>query len=259
MGTDVESQRIPATIARELGRKIVSGALPPGTMLDGEMRASEQLHVSRTAYREAVGQLVAKGLVESRPKVGTVVSEQRYWHLLDTDVLAWIFEFEAEHNILCSLLEMRRLIEPEAAALAASRRSEADLMAMRAALDAMAEHKLTTPEGQLADERFHLALLDASGNIFLRSISGAVSAALQWTNILRKRANDQPCSVEDHRGVYHAVAAGDAATARRAMLQVIEFTAMSLMRKEAEDPNNPDGQATSEVVVMRSHPRARRA
>ena len=73
-----------------------TGHHQPGDVLDSEVIASDRLHVSRTAYREALRMLAAKGLVESRPKTGTRVSQRSKWHLLDPDVLSWIFEFEPD-------------------------------------------------------------------------------------------------------------------------------------------------------------------
>ena len=75
--------RLHGTIARDIGVRIVGGRIAPGSVLEGEIEASERLEVSRTAYREAVRILAAKGLIESRPKLGTRVSEPRHWHLLD--------------------------------------------------------------------------------------------------------------------------------------------------------------------------------
>ena len=77
--------RIPGKIAAKIGTKIVSGRLLPGVALDGEIEASEVLRVSRTAYREAIRILIAKGLVQSRPKFGTRVTDAAQWHLLDPD------------------------------------------------------------------------------------------------------------------------------------------------------------------------------
>jgi DNA-binding FadR family transcriptional regulator len=75
--------RIPGVIARDLGVRIVSGTLRPGSVLEIEAAASEKLNVSRTAYREAIRVLIAKGLVCSKPKIGTSVNEREEWHLLD--------------------------------------------------------------------------------------------------------------------------------------------------------------------------------
>src|SRR3546814_16210567 len=69
--------RIHGTIARDIGIRIVSGRFQPGEVLNGEVEASDRLRVSRTAYREAVRILAAKGLVQSRPKTGTRVRPPR--------------------------------------------------------------------------------------------------------------------------------------------------------------------------------------
>ena len=78
--------RLHGTIARKLGISILSGEYKPGDLLDSEIAASEQFAVSRTAYREAVRILAAKGLVDARPKVGTRINPQSKWNLLDPDV-----------------------------------------------------------------------------------------------------------------------------------------------------------------------------
>ncbi len=83
--------RIHGLIAREIGLAIVSGRLRPGHVLDGEVEASSRRRVSHTAYREALRILSAKGLIQSRPRTGTRVSRIEDWHLLDPDVLAWLF------------------------------------------------------------------------------------------------------------------------------------------------------------------------
>src|SRR6516225_4123131 len=129
--------RLHGTIAQNLGVRIVTGHFKPGALLDNEIEASDQWQVSRTAYREAVRILAAKGLVESRPKVGTRVSPKEAWHLLDPDVLLWVFEGTPDESLLTALFELRRIVEPSATALAAMRRTDVHLTTMRRALDAM--------------------------------------------------------------------------------------------------------------------------
>src|SRR3954468_2825599 len=147
--------RIPGVIARDLGVKIVSGMLRPGSILDGEVEASDQRKVSRSAYREAVRILVAKGLVHSKPKAGTRVNDRTAWHLLDPDVLSLIFQIEPDYTLVCSLFERRSMVEPEAAALAAERRNPAQVKVMASALEIMSRYKTTTKEWRDADEVFH--------------------------------------------------------------------------------------------------------
>src|SRR5688500_17000441 len=83
--------RLHGSIDHALGVSIVSGRLAPGQPLEGQIAASDNLKVSRSAYREASRILVAKGLIETRPKTGARVSPRSNWRLLDPDVLAWIF------------------------------------------------------------------------------------------------------------------------------------------------------------------------
>src|SRR6187431_2061094 len=126
-----KSLRLHGSIARDIGVLIVSGRYRPGHILDGEVEASSQRKVSRTAYREAVRILAAKGLVDSRPRVGTRVSALEQWQLLDPDVLSWAFSGEPEPEVLHGLFELRTIVEPAAAALAATRRNQSHLDSMR--------------------------------------------------------------------------------------------------------------------------------
>src|SRR6186713_438829 len=176
--TQRKSLRLHGSIARDLGVLIVSGRYRPGHILDGEVEASEQRKVSRTAYREALRILAAKGLVNSRPRVGTRVSALEQWQLLDPDVLAWAFSAEPEPEVLHGLFELRSIVEPAAAALAATRRSPKHLESMRQALETMARHTLHVAAGRIADQQFHAALLRASNNPFIVSLTKGVTAAV---------------------------------------------------------------------------------
>ncbi|MDP8912578.1 MAG: GntR family transcriptional regulator, partial [Pseudomonadota bacterium] len=120
-------RRLHGAIAHKLGVAILSGEYGPGDTLSGEVAFSEALDVSRSAYREAMQVLAAKGLVESRPKAGTRVLPRERWNLLDPDVLAWAFTGEPDIQLVRSLFELRAIIEPAAARLAAERRDRADL------------------------------------------------------------------------------------------------------------------------------------
>lgn len=223
-GVRKASLRLHGTIARDLGIKIVSGVYQPGDVLDGEVAASGVFEVSRTAYREGVRILSAKGLVESRPKTGTRVSDRDRWHLLDPDVLSWIFEHEPDERLIVSLFELRNIVEPQAAALAASRRTDAQLKMMADALEGMARHSLATEEGRAADKAFHSALLEASDNPFLVSLTSSVGAAVAWTTIYKQRVTPlRRDPLPDHRRVYDAVLAGDAVAARQAMEALVDL------------------------------------
>jgi DNA-binding FadR family transcriptional regulator len=223
--------RLHGAIARDLGVQIVAGRYRPGHILNGEIDASDRLKVSRTAYREAVRILAAKGLVESRPKVGTRVSVPERWNLLDPDVLSWIFEHEPADSLLNGLFELRRIVEPQAAALAAERRTEADLVAMAQALEGMGKHSLAVDAGRVADQNFHSALLRASGNAFVASLISSIAAAVTWTTIFKQRHHQLARDpLPDHVRVYEAVRAGDPAAAQRAMTALLDLALLDTTR-----------------------------
>jgi DNA-binding FadR family transcriptional regulator len=216
--------RLHGVIARDLGVQIVAGRYRPGHILKGEVDASDRLKVSRTAYREAVRILAAKGLVESRPKVGTRVSLPERWHLLDPDVLSWIFEHEPDDGLVNGLFELRRIVEPQAAALAAARRTEADLAAMSQALAGMGKHSLAVDAGRVADQNFHSALLRASGNAFVASLISGIAAAVTWTTIFKQRHHQLARDpLPDHVRVYEAVRVGNPAAAQQAMTALLDL------------------------------------
>ena len=216
--------RLHGTIARDLGIAIVSGRYKPGDLLGGEIESSEQLAVSRAAYREAVRILSAKGLVESKPKVGTRVNAIDAWNLLDPDVLTWVFVNEPNPELLNSLFELRKIVEPAAAGLAAARRSKAHLKLMRDATERMARHTLMTEAGRKADQDFHTVLLKATGNPFLVSLITGINAAVNATTMFKQREHLLPRDpAPDHAHVVEAIAAKSAVRAQKAMRELIEL------------------------------------
>lgn len=229
--------RIHGAIARDVGLAIVSGRHRPGHVLEGEVEASLRLRISRTAYREAVRILAAKGLVHSRPRVGTRVSAVEDWHLLDPDVLSWAFSAEPEPEVLHGLFELRSIVEPAAAALAATRRKQKHLESMRTALDAMARHTLGTEAGRIADQQFHAALLTATNNPFIVSLTKGVTAAVTALTEFKQRiAPLKRDPVPDHLRVYDAIASKDAEGAREAMNELIRLAIMDTPIKQRPRP-----------------------
>lgn len=211
-------ERLHGSIANQLGVAITSGRHKPGDILSNEIEFSERLKVSRGAYREAVRILAAKGLVESRPRVGTRVTEMTRWNLLDPDVLAWFFETEPAREVVEGLFELRLIIEPAAAALAAQRRTEAQVEIMRAALEAMERNTLKTEAGQAADRDFHQAVLAATCNPPLASLASTIGAGVRWTTFYKGRKHRLPVDpMPEHWAVFSAIADGDAPRARDAM------------------------------------------
>ncbi len=168
--------------------------------------------------------MAAKGLVTSKPKTGTRVNEVSCWSLLDPDVLAWSFESEPSEAFVRDLFELRMIIEPAVAELAAVRRDQADLTAMREALDAMSHHGLAKQEGREADQRFHRALLQAARNGPLLSLASSIEAAVAWTTAFKQRRRSLPPDpISEHRAVLESVERADPAGARAAMTQLVSL------------------------------------
>jgi len=218
------SLRIHQSIARAIGISILSGEIKPGEGFDREIEHSASLGVSRTAYREALKLLAAKGLLESRPKIGTHVRPRSDWNLLDTDILAWMFARKPDHAFVHDLFELRDIIEPAAAELAARRRTSDQVAIMREALAIMEAETLVTEVGREADQNFHRVLLEASGNSALISLASSIGTAVRLTTKFKEDNNRLPRDpVPDHRAVLDAIAAGDPGQARQAMLELLRL------------------------------------
>jgi DNA-binding FadR family transcriptional regulator len=157
---------VHASLANEIGMRIVRGDYPPGTILPNEAKWSETFDVSRSAVREAIKMLMAKSLLSSRPKVGSWVEPRDRWNLLDRDVLGWYAMGPDREAFLRTVQEFRHIIEPEATALEIS----------AACRDMGASSSLATRTQ--ADTRFHLAILRASGNDLLVPLGVLIESAL---------------------------------------------------------------------------------
>ncbi len=217
-------RRLRGAVAHYLGTAIVSGQIAPGETLTGEVANAEALDISRSAYREAVQVLVAKGLVESRTKAGTRVLPRSRWAILDPTVLAWAFSGEPDIEFVRDLFELRAIVEPAAARLAAERRGREHIRTMKDALSAMRQHTLATEAGRVADRDFHDAILAATQNDTLVALSASIGAAVNWTTEFKQRSRALPRDpIPDHARVYEAIAAGDPEAASAAMRTLVDL------------------------------------
>jgi len=209
-------------IAHELAIAIVGGKYQPGDMLPGEERYSAEQGVSRTAYREAVRVLSAKGLVYSRTKSGTRINERLRWNILDLDVLAWMFEAGPTPEFLRDIFELRTVVEPAAAQFAAMRRDGQDISRMGHALEEMRRFGLLAPEGRAADQSFHSLILMATRNEALITLATSVTAVVAWTTrFARDERKESRDPMPDHDAVFDAIVRGDPEEARMKMLALI--------------------------------------
>lgn len=179
---------VHASVAHEIGLRIVHGDYQPGAILPNEAAWAKMFDVSRSAVREAIKMLMAKGLLNSRPKVGSWVEPRERWNLLDRDVLTWYAMSPDREKFLKTVQEFRYLIEPEAAAFAARRRSEEQMAEISEACRHMGEAP-SLSDRTAADTRFHLAILRASGNELLVPLGVLVESAFDqlFTYITREQ------------------------------------------------------------------------
>jgi DNA-binding FadR family transcriptional regulator len=219
-------------VVQQLGGRIGSGVYPAGSLLPNEEELAGEFGVSRTALREAVKVLAAKGLVQSRPRVGTRVRPRTLWNHLDPDVLAWRCAHGPDPELLDQLTEMREIIEPAAAQLAARHRSDGQLEAIERSLaDMGAARRL----GQWveADVRFHRAILGATGNALLMPLAGLISTALEsLLHASAQSAEDFRVAWPDHARVARAIRAQDTQLASQAMALLLADTRRRLVAAE---------------------------
>lgn len=207
-----------------LAKRIFDGTYGEGdTLAMPDLMA--ELQVSQTVLREAIKVLSTKGLLDARQKRGTFVRPQDEWNLLDADVLRWKLAVGASSDFFADVLELRRSIEPAAAALAAERRTDDDLAALDAALKAMAATDSDPVMLVRADASFHTAMLIASNNRFYAQMHRViVPVIVQRDRAVQVRGEfEYPHAV--HAKIVEAVRDRDADGAYVSMLELLDMSA----------------------------------
>ncbi|MDE1165686.1 MAG: FadR/GntR family transcriptional regulator [Pseudomonas sp.] len=207
-----------ARIVQDIGMQIVSGQLKPDDRLPAEALLCEEYAVSRPVLREATRVLVAKGLVYSKPRVGSVVKPRRDWHLLDPDVLHWLMQSSPQNEFFALLTSVRAIIEPAAAALAAQHATPEDIALIGEAYQRM--EAAPNPDALLQpDLDFHSRIADATHNDLLAHLCNMLSLALREA---LKHSNQRPnlheLAMPRHKAILTAIENRDALAARHATL-----------------------------------------
>lgn len=226
-----DTRSLHGHVVRELGKRIVVGDLQPGDVLPREEVLAESMEVSRTALREALKVLSAKGLIEARPKTGTRVRPKDAWNQLDADVLSWRCASMPTDDFIEKLVEMREIIEPAGAAAAARRRTTAQLAKIDHAYRQMEAAK--DPEAwAVADLSFHDAVLQATSNELMISLFSVIESALGMFFVLSaKTAGDFSYSLPHHLKVLEAIRRNQPEVARKSMLAMIADSKANLHKK----------------------------
>jgi GntR family galactonate operon transcriptional repressor len=222
--------RVHDAVVRTIGAWVLGGRFAPGSILPREDELAAQFGVSRTSIREATKVLSAKGLIETRQRIGVRVRSRDDWRLLDPAVLAWHPDLRKDPELVASLLEARRIIEPAAAELAARRGTAADLAAVEAAYLSMERaipHDLEACCD--ADLAFHRSIITASHNVVLKGLIGTIEAALRASFLITTQLmENQVRTLSVHKDVLEKIRFRDTAGARNAMNRLLDVAADDL-------------------------------
>lgn len=216
-------------VCRELGRRIVAGVHPEGTLIEDETRLAEKFSVSKSVIREAIKLLVGKGLLEVRRGSGTRVQMRQRWMLLDDDVLAWHQSVAPQPDFLSKLMNMRRMMEPTAARWAAEFGTLEEHLAIRLAHERMEQKANSVEDFVVADALFHRAIMRAANNELLLNLEGVIfSALLTSIRLTNSDPRDNKSSIPVHRAVMDAVLCRDPDAAEREMQAHLDDTTQRL-------------------------------
>lgn len=196
----------------DLVERIVAGDIDSGSAMPTEPALCSAYGVSRTVVREAVKSLEEKGLVTAFQGIGTLVSRQDSWNLLDPQVLAAIVRHDEQYDVLDQLIAVRSALESAMVAEAARRATPADLGELRVLMEELDRSSKTPRQMDDLDVGFHERLMLVSGNVLGRAIVHTVHAEARKSNRYSGHSSlaDRKLSNNQHRAVLEAVAAGDA-------------------------------------------------
>jgi len=217
-------------VLNAIGSRIIGGELSPGDVLPKEDTLSKDYGVSRTVIREAVKGLAARGLVESRPKVGTIIRPRSDWQMLDPSVLEWVAASETNAEFMLHLAEVRLAIEPAVAALAARNATPEDIERLAEAYTQLVAAIDDEENWANADLEFHESIVAGGHNEFLAYIVRALRRPLQSKRLINvslvQLLDDEDVAepyespadevLSRHRDVYEAIVRRDEAAAREA-------------------------------------------
>jgi DNA-binding FadR family transcriptional regulator len=216
-------------VAEQLGRGIVCGDRAPEQPFPTEAELAQKFGVSRTAVREAVKMLAAKGLVSSRPRQGIRIQPEVSWNILDPDILRWSLEGSLTRPVLREFFQMRIAIETEAAALGTQLGRRRHLRIIGEALTSMEAAEDGSSASREADINFHVAILYSTENRFYIRMRDFVRTALDVSiRFTTPRSRVDTYALDLHAAVYRAMQRKRPEAARRAMRRLIEDAGMRL-------------------------------
>lgn len=203
-------------VASSITREIAQGRLKAGDQLPTEQQLAQTFGVSRNVVREAIARLRSEGRIWSQQGRGAFVTDQPNPTVLTID-----YETLQQANAFRSLFELRGILEVEAAALAARRRTETDLDAMRDALSTMQAAPYGSVMWLKTDLEFHKTVAAATGNTymvqFLTFVSETVRESILASGNQQRSEDLAAVTLGEHQRILDAIAAGDPDEAQAAM------------------------------------------
>ena len=229
------SSRFHASTVDRLGSWIASGNVLPGQSLKVEADLCEELGISRTVLREAIKTLVAKGMLQVGPKVGTRVMPVRSWNLFDPQVVGWLAQHGLPENFVMDLLDLRRTIEPVAVRWACQRATPEQIAEIQAAY-CMLEASMGDKDAYNdADRRFHEAILAASHNQFIEQMLPALGAQMAVSFEVSSAVPDElGQTLSLHKDLADAISARDVARGVWVCMTLIERSAVTISQHYPE-------------------------
>jgi len=196
-------------LAEKLAQRILAGEYLPGSILPGELELGEQFGVSRTAVREAVKTLTAKGMVLPRPRIGTRVMPQGNWNFLDQELLSWWMTEDNFHQVIDHFLVMRSSLEPQACLLAATIGTAEQKARLNTLMDEMVHLKkhFNRERWIEVDMAWHEHIYEMSGNPFLTSFASLFHSVYHtyFTSITQ----DEVVKLDLHQAIVDAIQDSD--------------------------------------------------
>jgi GntR family transcriptional regulator, galactonate operon transcriptional repressor len=228
----IRRERLYDQLTRQIALGIMRGTIGNGESgLSTEGDLCRHFSVSRTILRESVKVLAAKGLIELRPKTGIRVRPRDEWNLVDPDLLSWLCEAGVDEDFVRDLCEVRLIVEPAAAELAAARATAKEVEAILhwyQLIESNADHEEARLE---ADRNFHATIFTACHNVFLTQMNTTVGVALRATQQIGVHLPEvMEESMRAHKEVADAIARHDRAAARAAMERLVKQSTRHIYR-----------------------------
>lgn len=197
--------RLNVYIAQQIATQIINGQLPVGSKLPNELELCKTFGVSRTALRESIKLLASKGLISSKPKVGTFIQPRKYWQFLDRQLLEWLKDGEDPQHFLEQFLGLRKSIEPEACAFSALYASDEQRERLTLYFNNMdkASKAQDADAWTEADLNFHSLIFQSTANDFFTPFGNVLTTV--YRSFFDHTSVRGHFCIKEHRAVYQAI------------------------------------------------------